>query len=60
MRGFLCLFLDFRLSEANCIEVVTKLISRGLIDVVFTRDGKSYVTNKHLETEVGFLLFETQ
>ncbi|VDL71198.1 unnamed protein product [Nippostrongylus brasiliensis] len=41
-----------KLSEANCIEVVTKLIQRSLINVVFTRDGHSYVTQKHLKTEV--------
>ncbi|KIH47047.1 hypothetical protein ANCDUO_22898 [Ancylostoma duodenale] len=41
-----------KLSEANCVEVVTKLIQRSLIDVVFTRDGHSYITQKHLETEV--------
>ncbi|CAI4224356.1 unnamed protein product [Auanema sp. JU1783] len=41
-----------KLSDANCIEVVTKLIERQLIDVVFTRDGRSYVTKKHLSTEV--------
>ncbi|KAK6042611.1 hypothetical protein COOONC_19884, partial [Cooperia oncophora] len=41
-----------KLSEANCVEVVTKLIRRSLIDVVFTRDGHSYITQKHLATEV--------
>ncbi|VDN20526.1 unnamed protein product [Cylicostephanus goldi] len=41
-----------KLSEANCVEVVTKLIQRSLIDVVFTRDGHSYITQKHLATEV--------
>ncbi|VDM66022.1 unnamed protein product [Strongylus vulgaris] len=43
-----------KLSEANCVEVVTKLIQRSLIDVVFTRDGHSYITQKHLATEVRF------
>ncbi|CAD6191221.1 unnamed protein product [Caenorhabditis auriculariae] len=41
-----------KLSEANCVEVVTKLIEKSLINVVFTRDGQSYITKKHLETEV--------
>ncbi|VDO35599.1 unnamed protein product [Haemonchus placei] len=41
-----------KLSEANCVEVVSKLIQRSLIDVVFTRDGHSYITKKHLATEV--------
>ena len=42
----------FRLSEVNCIEVLQKLIASQQIDVVYTRDGHSYVTKKHLETEV--------
>ncbi|CAJ0928520.1 unnamed protein product, partial [Mesorhabditis belari] len=41
-----------KLSEANCIEVISKLIQRELIDVVFTRDGSSYITRRHLRTEV--------
>ncbi|KAJ1356365.1 hypothetical protein KIN20_014066 [Parelaphostrongylus tenuis] len=41
-----------KLSEANCVEVVTKLIQRSMIDVVFTRDGHSYITRNHLATEV--------
>ncbi|KAF1755519.1 hypothetical protein GCK72_011969 [Caenorhabditis remanei] len=46
-----------KLSEVNCIEVLQKLIASQQIDVVYTRDGHSYVTKKHLETEVfiGFL-----
>uniref|UniRef100_A0A0K0DFR7 E3 UFM1-protein ligase 1 homolog n=1 Tax=Angiostrongylus cantonensis TaxID=6313 RepID=A0A0K0DFR7_ANGCA len=41
-----------KLSEANCVEVVSKLIQRSMIDVVFTRDGHSYITRNHLTTEV--------
>ncbi|VDM62932.1 unnamed protein product [Angiostrongylus costaricensis] len=40
-----------KLSEANCVEVVSKLIQRSMIDVVFTRDGHSYITRSHLATE---------
>ncbi|CAJ0568104.1 unnamed protein product, partial [Mesorhabditis spiculigera] len=40
-----------KLSEANCVEVISKLIERQLIDVVFTRDGTTYITRKHLCTE---------
>lgn len=36
----------------NCIEVLQKLIASHRIDVVYTRDGHSYVTKNHLETEV--------
>ena len=41
-----------RLSERNCIELVTRLIQMGQIDVVYTLDGKEYVTPKHLEKEI--------
>ncbi|CAI5449864.1 unnamed protein product [Caenorhabditis angaria] len=41
-----------KLSEANCVEVISRLIQNSLIDVVYTRDGQSYVTKRHLETEV--------
>ncbi|CAI2352218.1 unnamed protein product [Caenorhabditis sp. 36 PRJEB53466] len=41
-----------KLSEVNCVEVLQKLIASQQIEVVFTRDGHSYVTKKHLETEI--------
>ncbi|KAL3243803.1 hypothetical protein MRX96_047373 [Rhipicephalus microplus] len=41
-----------RLSERNCIEIVKKLIELKLIDVVFTNDGKEYITPKHLQKEI--------
>ncbi|KFB49638.1 AGAP007742-PA-like protein [Anopheles sinensis] len=41
-----------RLSERNCIEIVRLLIERQLIDVIYTNDGKEYLTQDHLEREV--------
>ncbi|KAJ0183332.1 hypothetical protein K1T71_001308 [Dendrolimus kikuchii] len=41
-----------RLSERNCIEIVTKLIELKLIDVIFTTDGKEYLTSQHLIREI--------
>lgn len=41
-----------RLGERNCIEIVAKLISSKLLDVVFTVDGKEYVTPAHLTKEL--------
>ncbi len=41
-----------KLSERNCIEVVSKLIEMGLINVLYTMDGKEYVVNSYLETEI--------
>jgi len=34
------------------VEIVAKLISTKLLDVVFTTDGKEYVTPKHLTKEL--------
>lgn len=42
----------FRLSERNCIEIVTKLIEFKLVDVIFTTDGKEYLTPQQLTKEV--------
>ncbi|XP_068633864.1 E3 UFM1-protein ligase 1 homolog [Battus philenor] len=41
-----------RLSERNCVEIVTKLIELKLIDVIFTTDGKEYLTPQHLIKEI--------
>ncbi|XP_055309135.1 E3 UFM1-protein ligase 1 homolog [Sitodiplosis mosellana] len=41
-----------RLSERNCVEVVSLLIKQGLINVVYTTDGKEYITPEHLQKEV--------
>ncbi|XP_035916184.1 E3 UFM1-protein ligase 1 homolog [Anopheles stephensi] len=41
-----------RLSERNCIEIVRLLIDKGLIDVIYTNDGKEYLTQDHLLREV--------
>lgn len=52
MSNLLSRFFFHRLSERNCVEVVTLLISKGLLDVIYTIDGKEYITPKHLETEI--------
>ena len=41
-----------KLSERNCIEVVSKLIEMGLVSVLYTLDGKEYVVTSYLETEI--------
>ena len=41
-----------KLSERNCIEVVSRLLDAGLIQVVYTLDGKEYVTPQQLEREI--------
>ncbi|KAM3958959.1 LOW QUALITY PROTEIN: UFM1 specific ligase 1 [Aphomia sociella] len=41
-----------RLSERNCVEIVTKLIELKLIDVIFTTNGKEYLTSQQLLKEI--------
>lgn len=41
-----------KLSERNCIEVVGRLVTMGMLEVVYTLDGKEYVTPQHLEREI--------
>ncbi len=41
-----------KLSEKNCIEIVSKLIQLKLIDVIYTNDGKEYLTHDQLVREV--------
>jgi len=41
-----------KLSDRNCIEIVNKLISLGLTEVVHTTDGKEYLTPQQIEREI--------
>ncbi|KAM4692999.1 LOW QUALITY PROTEIN: E3 UFM1-protein ligase 1 [Discoglossus pictus] len=41
-----------RLSERNCIEIVSKLIAEKQLDVVHTLDGKEYVTPSQISKEI--------
>ncbi|GAU95570.1 hypothetical protein RvY_07169-2 [Ramazzottius varieornatus] len=41
-----------RLSERNCIEIVTSLMKLKLLDVIYTTDGKEYITPQHLLREI--------
>ncbi|VDK70142.1 unnamed protein product [Litomosoides sigmodontis] len=40
------------LSENNCVELVSMLVKSKTIDILFTTDGKEYVTRNHLLNEV--------
>ena len=46
-----------KLSERNCVELVQKLINYGLVDVIYTTDGREYVTPSELEKEIREELF---
>lgn len=41
-----------RISEKNCVEIITKLTQLKLLDVVFTNDGKVFITPKYLIKEI--------
>jgi len=41
-----------KLSERSCVEVVAKLVEMKLVDVIYTLDGKEYVTPQYLEREI--------
>lgn len=41
-----------KLSERNCIEIITTLVENKLLDIIFTNDGKEYVTSQHLGKEI--------
>ncbi len=41
-----------RLSERNCIEIVQRLAEAKLVDVIYTTDGKEYLTPQELSKEI--------
>ncbi|WAR06782.1 UFL1-like protein [Mya arenaria] len=41
-----------KLSERNVIEIVTGLIEKGLLEVIYTVDGKEYITPNELAKEI--------
>ncbi|XP_043921700.1 E3 UFM1-protein ligase 1 isoform X2 [Protopterus annectens] len=47
-----------RLSERNCIEIVTKLIAQKQLDVVYTLDGKEYITPAQIGREIRDELYD--
>ena len=40
------------MSERNCIEIVGRLIEAKLIEVIYTIDGKEYLTPQELGKEI--------
>lgn len=41
-----------KLSERNCVEIVSWLVERKIIDLIFTSDGKEYLTPSQLVTDI--------
>lgn len=45
-------FTLLSLSERNCIEIINLLIQKKLIDLIFTTDGKEYITPAQLVQDI--------
>lgn len=41
-----------RLSERNCVEIIWKLKELNLLEVIYTTDGKEYITPQELSKEI--------
>ena len=41
-----------RLSEVHCVEIIQRLVNLSLVDMIFTLDGKEYVTPERLDAEI--------
>ncbi|CAH1800042.1 unnamed protein product, partial [Owenia fusiformis] len=41
-----------KLSERNCIEIVSKLVEQNLLDIIYTTDGKEYLTHQEVSKEI--------
>ncbi|EGC33165.1 hypothetical protein DICPUDRAFT_98651 [Dictyostelium purpureum] len=44
--------IDQKLSERNSIEIILKMIDLKMVDIIFSLDGKEYITPKQLEFEI--------
>ena len=42
----------FRLSERNCVELIGLLVKEGLLNVIYTTDGKDIITEQRLIREI--------
>ncbi len=42
----------YKLSERNCVELVIKLIDTGRLQLIFTKNGREYLTHKQLSEEI--------
>ncbi|CAH1114383.1 unnamed protein product [Psylliodes chrysocephalus] len=47
-----------KLSERNCIEIVSWLIDRKMLDLIFTSDGKEYITPNQLVSDIRGELYD--
>lgn len=45
-------FFSPRLSERNCVELIGLLVKEGLLNVIYTTDGKDIITEQRLIREM--------
>jgi hypothetical protein len=45
-------FHFLRLSERNCVELIGLLVKEGLLNVIYTTDGKDIITEQRLIREI--------
>jgi hypothetical protein len=45
----------YRLTEANCVEVVSILMSMGLVDLVISTDGKVFIFTLCVNIQKNYL-----
>eukprot|EP01041_Mallomonas_annulata_P014829 gene14829-31494_t len=42
----------YKLSERNCVEIISKLIAKGLLEVIYTLNAREYLTPAQLKSEI--------
>ena len=47
-----------RLNERNVVDIIKALLDSNKIKLIYTQDGKEYLTNEQLEREIKELLNE--
>lgn len=46
------MFSFSRLSERNCVELIGLLVKEGLLNVIYTTDGRDIITEQRLIREI--------
>ena len=44
---------QYKLSERNCVEIISKVVSMGLLEVIYTLNAKEYLTPQQLKSEIN-------
>lgn len=52
LRSLYELNTKHKLSERSCVAIILKLIERGELHVIYTSDGKEYLTPQQVDSEI--------